>query len=328
MPRWDPSRSRPLVLDLDFFPTSSVRGPRGGRLPAGAHSSGVTGGNSGGGRQGGRGGGRGPSGSRSTPAGDAGSGPVGLGDYAETEGGLMVIDDHMGSAGGESAPAFPTLGAGAGGGSGFTGYGTWGRGRPPPTANTDEEFPSLATAAAAGSTLAAPGSRAYGGGGFAAAAAAGPAAGADGAGAPGALRKATSRCPCGRRMLHHALRAGEVPPPLQCDRDCEIMQRRQQLARAFDVSDPEQHASYFDRHRTPEYTPALLQVRSRVQLDPQCIKASLPQFIPPLHFVVCALLASFKAGNLRWLLPDCAGGSRRSGLWQPQPQLLALMPAL
>ena len=58
-----------------------------------------------------------------------------------------------------------------------------------------------------------------------------------------------------------ALREDEPPPdPLACDRSCEVLARKAQLAAAFSVADPDRHVSYFDRHRTPAWTPALLKV--------------------------------------------------------------------
>jgi hypothetical protein len=54
---------------------------------------------------------------------------------------------------------------------------------------------------------------------------------------------------------------GQQPAPLQCDKECEQQSRRHQIADAFGVDNAEQHAAYWDRHRTPTYSPALLQVR-------------------------------------------------------------------
>jgi hypothetical protein len=74
------------------------------------------------------------------------------------------------------------------------------------------------------------------------------------------LVKATAKCPCGRRQLHTAVRVGEVPVPLKCDRECEKQQRKATLASAFGVEDADSHAAYWDKHRTPTYSPQLLQV--------------------------------------------------------------------
>jgi hypothetical protein len=74
------------------------------------------------------------------------------------------------------------------------------------------------------------------------------------------LRKVTSRCPCGRRTLHLALREGQDPPRLECDRECEALARRAALADAFGVANPDTHVSYFDRHRTVSYSHVLLKV--------------------------------------------------------------------
>ena len=60
--------------------------------------------------------------------------------------------------------------------------------------------------------------------------------------------------------MHSALRDSEQAPPLECNRECEIVGRRQQLAQAFNVYDPDHHVAYFDRHRSPVYSNALLQV--------------------------------------------------------------------
>ncbi len=155
------------------------------------------------------------------------------------DGGLYIIDDNLGETG------LPHVGGGPRqqqGGRPMAG--AWGRGGRPPAPQTEDEFPTLAAAAAA----------------------AGPPGGSSGLGAAATpssaapqLRKATSRCPCGRRAVHYALREGEAAPPLECDRACEAQGRRQQLAAAFDVVDPDRHVAYWDRHRAPTYSTALLQ---------------------------------------------------------------------
>jgi hypothetical protein len=53
---------------------------------------------------------------------------------------------------------------------------------------------------------------------------------------------------------------GESPAPLKCDKECDKQQRKQTLASAFGVDDADSHAAYFDKHRTPTYSPQLLQV--------------------------------------------------------------------
>ena len=178
-----------------------------------------------------------------------------LDDVADFEGGLRLIDDGLG----ESA-AFPAFGGGGSGGGGWgAGGGAWGgrAGRPAAPQALEEEFPTLAAAAAVTSS--------------------GITSSASGQRLPWQqqqqqqqqpsatvvqLVKATSRCPCGRRAVHYALRPDEQPPPLGCDVGCEAHNRRRQLAGAFGVADPEHHVSYFDRHRTPDYSPTLLQVGS------------------------------------------------------------------
>ena len=49
-------------------------------------------------------------------------------------------------------------------------------------------------------------------------------------------------------------------PSMACDRECGLQQRKSQLADAFGVHDAASHVSYFDRHRTPAYSAALIQV--------------------------------------------------------------------
>lgn len=207
---------------------------------------------------------------------------------AEAEGGLRVIDDHDFGAAGEwgalgmharepascplpparrcfrrlkhtsprpplAADPFPAVGGSGrrpGGPGDSAPFSAWsGRGRAAgPTA--EEEFPSLAAASAmpAGTTTG------QGGGGTAGARS------GWGAELPGSmqLRKATSRCPCGRRTAHFALRGDEEAPSLSCNRECEVETRRRTLAAAFDVANPDEHVSYFDRHRTPTYSPTLI----------------------------------------------------------------------
>jgi hypothetical protein len=141
-----------------------------------------------------------------------------------------------------------------------------------------EDFPSLAAASAmpAGSTSG------QGGG----AASVGPVARPGwGSELPGSmqLRKATSRCPCGRRTAHFALRAGEEVPPLSCNRECELENRRRVLAAAFDV-DPNDHVAYFDRHRTPTFSPTLIKVASvgAIMFRVGPLPFSSPSYLPAI----------------------------------------------
>lgn len=58
-----------------------------------------------------------------------------------------------------------------------------------------------------------------------------------------------------------------------------MLARKAQLAAAFNVEDPDHHVSYFDRHRTPVWTPDLLRVAT---LQPTWVKGLeqlLAQFI-------------------------------------------------
>jgi hypothetical protein len=122
MPRWDRDRARPLLLDFDIvrsLPRSS--GARGGGR-AGAQQQQRGAGAAEGGGRGGRGG-RGeaphPQDLPSVPR-----GPLQLGEGAEAEGGLAVIDDDVGMSQGAYA------GPGGGRSSGLL-RGAWaGRGHP------------------------------------------------------------------------------------------------------------------------------------------------------------------------------------------------------
>ncbi|KAG1677941.1 hypothetical protein FOA52_001359 [Chlamydomonas sp. UWO 241] len=309
MPRWDNTRSRPMVLDLGFATQRALmqqHEARGGARGAEGGARGAEGAGRGGGRgdrqqRGGRGGrrsgsandnGAGGSGARDGDGGggarDGGGGTAAgnaaaarardLGDTADTDGGLMVIDDddfgHGGAQhgggeqrgrgrGGDGEP-FPGAAAGdrehhangrgggsrggqahtQGNGNGSPAFsaGAWsGRGAAGPL--IEEDFPSLSAAAAAAAAFA-PWSLAAGNGG---------------AGSTGVtLQKASSSCSCGRRVEHYALRAGEAPPSLLCDRACEAAARRRQLADAFAVRDPDTHVPSFDRTRQADFSPALL----------------------------------------------------------------------
>jgi hypothetical protein len=69
------------------------------------------------------------------------------------------------------------------------------------------------------------------------------------------------RCPCGRRVLHTALREGEPDPPLlPCTQDCQVAARRAALADAFGVRNPDTYVPFFERHRDVRFSNALLQV--------------------------------------------------------------------
>ncbi|WIA19674.1 hypothetical protein OEZ85_005603 [Tetradesmus obliquus] len=132
-----------------------------------------------------------------------------------------------------------------------------------------EEFPDLSAAAAAAGDRAA-----------AAAADSSRAAAAAAAAAP-QLVKATAKCPCGRRQIHLAVRQGQQPAPLACDKECEQHSRRHQIADAFGVQDAEQHAAYWDRHRTPNYSPALLQAYKQDPLFIEQLERQLLAFLNP-----------------------------------------------
>ncbi len=56
------------------------------------------------------------------------------------------------------------------------------------------------------------------------------------------------RCPCRRRISHRAVEEGQSPPQLACDRECEVQQRQNTLAAAFNV-DPATYVPWTDRNR-------------------------------------------------------------------------------
>ncbi|EFJ49950.1 hypothetical protein VOLCADRAFT_120687 [Volvox carteri f. nagariensis] len=214
-----------------------------------------------------------------------------LGDMHDTEGGLAVIDDDLGlgpsrslaaaagtaagrsrssgaanggapSAAQSGLPTGPDSGTAASGARGLAG--AWG-GRQPGSGTFREDFPELSIAAA--STCAAASRSAWGPPSSRSAAAEPP--GSSSAASPPrsaaataaslfSLRKVTVRCRCGNRVEHLALRPDEKAPELVCDRDCTVKQRRAQLAEAFGVAAADSHVSYFDRHRTPNYTTELI----------------------------------------------------------------------
>lgn len=242
MPRWDNSRARPLVLDLSFpalrgnLPGAGVRGRV--TIASGGRGS----------RQRGR---RPATEPEASPAGpewesmddfaalqpSAGNRPRELGDVGGDgyDGGLVLIDDSLG----ETMEAFPSMASAAAGGrgggaarmdagrprgpsAGVRGTmlgGAWGgQGDRPTAATLEEEFPTLAAAAAVAGPSGPTSSRPWGG--------VGPSSQDPFNPQPHQqLRKATSRCPCGRRAMHFALRDGDRPPPLACDRDCELQVR-------------------------------------------------------------------------------------------------------
>ena len=49
-------------------------------------------------------------------------------------------------------------------------------------------------------------------------------------------------------------------PSVPCDFECGLESRKQQIASAFGVTDPDDHVAYFDKHRNPTYSPQLIQV--------------------------------------------------------------------
>lgn len=168
MPRWDPSRARPLQLDISYTrrgePTA-LAGRRERRRPAP----------------------RGPQDVRVLDTTDAAAGSsslppeqrAGRGEWPaeyerEADGGLIVIDDAE----------FPSAHGGRGGGGGPLG-GSWAdRQRGQRGGGGGEEFPSLSTAAAvAAASEGAP---------------AGSSSGAGAGGKPPPLVKKTAKCPCGR----------------------------------------------------------------------------------------------------------------------------------
>ncbi|KAG2431332.1 hypothetical protein HYH02_013322 [Chlamydomonas schloesseri] len=285
MPRWDQSRARPLLFDF-----IGQRGPGAAAAAAAESSSGRVGARA---HRSGRGGGRdgrsesarvrGVGGGASRPAiqdleafpslsglTSAAAAPSGLGDVRDTEGGLMVYDDDLGMGGGVpgsaqrgSRPAHAGQGGGGasqatavpgpGSGPGARLAGVWG-GRVAGAGTFVEDFPELGAAAAGGGGW---GSNTWG---RPVAAPCAPTASSATSSTLGAsLRKVTVRCPCGRRVDHLALRADEEVPAMRCNRDCEAAQRRSQLANAFGVTAADSHVSYFERHRTPSYTPTLIQ---------------------------------------------------------------------
>lgn len=91
--------------------------------------------------------------------------------------------------------------------------------------------------------------------------------------------KAVARCPCGHNVLHLAVRRGEAPPALPCNKDCERLARRTQLAAAFGVEDPDGTAPFFDRHRTPTYSPALLAAAKKDPLFFEGLEAEWGAFL-------------------------------------------------
>ena len=68
----------------------------------------------------------------------------------------------------------------------------------------------------------------------------------------------TRRCPCGRRVTHPVVPQGTEAEPLACDDECAVQARRAQLARAFDIADPDSHVPVQDRNRIATYSPELL----------------------------------------------------------------------
>ncbi|KAF6252974.1 hypothetical protein COO60DRAFT_478866 [Scenedesmus sp. NREL 46B-D3] len=80
---------------------------------------------------------------------------------------------------------------------------------------------------------------------------------------------------------HLAVRQGQQPAPLQCDKDCGQQARRHQIADAFGVEDAEQHAAYWDRHRTPTYSPVLLQAYKQDPLFIEQLERQLLEFLSP-----------------------------------------------
>lgn len=219
MPRWNPRRARQLVLDLD--PLAALpTGPS--AAAAGASTSGGRGARGASVRSAGRGAGESNGRARGAAAASAAGPRAPPPGALEAEGGGL-IDDDVGMN--------YNFSTGRGSGGNGSGGGAWaGRGGGAARAEEEEEFPSLAASAA----RAAP------------------------AGAP-QLVKVTSSCPCGRRSMSLAARPGEVAPPLACDRSCAENARRQQLADAFEVADPNR-APYWERTRQPEYSALLLQV--------------------------------------------------------------------
>ncbi|GAX86309.1 hypothetical protein CEUSTIGMA_g13721.t1 [Chlamydomonas eustigma] len=186
------------------------------------------------------------------------------------DGGYMVIDDDLGEAG------FPATGPGAAAAARASGRGpaVGGarlRGGRNGGSRIEEEFPTLASASGvwASNGVASSPAAANAHNGSASSILA----------ASMALRKFTSKCPCGRRSMSYALREGEQPPPLECDHGCEIEGRRRQLAQAFNVDDPDHHIAYFDRNRTPTYSTSLLQVAKEHLAFVEHVEQQLTSFI-------------------------------------------------
>ena len=64
---------------------------------------------------------------------------------------------------------------------------------------------------------------------------------------PPPLQKVTLKCPCGRRVSHTAVPAGQRPGILTCDAECERQKRSSRLANAFGIEDPDHHVPWVDR---------------------------------------------------------------------------------
>lgn len=64
---------------------------------------------------------------------------------------------------------------------------------------------------------------------------------------PPPLQKVTLKCPCGRRVSHTAVPAGQRPGILTCDAECERQKRANRLANAFGIQDPAHHVPWVDR---------------------------------------------------------------------------------
>eukprot|EP00798_Chlamydomonas_sp_ICE-L_P015510 gene15510-21600_t len=245
MPRWDNSRARRMVLDissfvapqLDGMPPSSGGGRgRQGRRGAAAAGVAAAGGEDGQGPpQGvGRGGRRGQGQQLHLR-------PQEMGEVHDMEGGLNVIDDDLGMTPQESM-AFRGGGRGGsqrgqGPGASSNSYarasgGAWAS----QASGMEENFPSLSAAAGSSRSMAAAVTHSI-----------------------PTLKKVVVKCPCGRRSEAFLSREDDIMPTMACNNECGVQQRKTQLAAAFGVADADNHVSYFDRHRTPTYSPALIQ---------------------------------------------------------------------
>lgn len=268
MPRWDPQRARPLVIDFNTRSLEELARPgrqprRGGsrtsqrsddarqqqqqqqQMPGRIPRQGLGGG--------------GPSTSAAAAASLQPSVSSGVPQPESQDPGWRMVDDDLGmQEGSSSAVAGPNEAGVPPLAAPHAPRGAWGGARSgsaiaaqPPTA-----FPSLQAAAGE--------------------------AGGSGSGTQRALPrlvKQTVKCPCGRRMSHPVLPEGQAAPPLKCDAECQRQKRRLQLADAFGVEDMDRYMSFADRNRTPTWSPHLLLLARTSREWVQGIERELALFI-------------------------------------------------